>query len=611
LKNLLRKIARSLGFCWRVVSFCRRAAVNLIFLLLVVLVVSAVVFRSGPKVPKGAALVLAPRGTIVEQESEIIFQSPFLGEAAREETVLADILMVIRHAKDDPRIKLLVLDFKDMGGAGISKLQEIGNALEQFKTSGKQIIAYADFLTQPQYYLAAHADTVYLHPFGGVFLQGYGLYRNYFKNALEKLRVQFHVFSVGKYKSALEPFFRNDMSPSAREANVAWLTAIWNAYTSDVAQQRGLQPRDIEDYVNGIAGHLASVGGDTAELALQYGLVDGLKTRDEVQDELMRLVGPGEDPTTFKQVSLEDYLAVVKPLERKTDPDKKKIAVIVAEGVILDGNQPTGKIGGDSMSDLIRQARNDENVKALVLRIDSPGGSAFASELIRRELELNRKAGKPVIVSMGSVAASGGYWVASAADEIWATPTTITGSIGIFGAFPTFEQTLQAIGIQSDGVGTTELADAFDVSRPLKPILSESIALIIENGYHRFLRRVSEGRNMSEADVEKAAEGRVWPAETALRLHLVDAIGNLQDAIGSAAEKAGLTEYDVIHVEKPLSPRERLIRELNKLTSGLISARRSGSVTDTLDLLLFHLKDLMQLNDPRGLYAYCLMCNAD
>jgi protease-4 len=611
LKKLLQKSARFFGFCWRVVSICRRAVVNLIFLLLVVLVLSVVVFRGGPKVPKGAALVLAPRGTIVEQESEIIFQSPFLGEAAREETVLGDIIMAIRHAKDDPRIKILVLDFKEMGAAGISKLQEIGSALEQFKAGGKQIIAYADFLTQPQYYLAAHANTVYLDPFGGVFLQGYGLYRDYFKSALDKLRVQFHVFSVGKYKSALEPFFRNDMSSAAREANVAWLTAIWHAYTSDVAQQRGLQPRDLDDYINGIAGHLASVGGDAAALALQYGLVDGLKTRDEFKDELMQLVGPGEDPSTFKQVSLDNYLAVVKPLERKTDPDKKKIALIVAEGVILDGDQPAGKIGGDSMSDLIRQARNDENVSALVLRIDSPGGSAFASERIHRELELTRKAGKPVIVSMGSVAASGGYWVASAADEIWATPTTITGSIGIFGAFPTFEQSLQALGIQSDGVGTTELADAFDASRPLKPILSEAIALIIENGYHRFIRRVSEGRNMSEADVEKAAEGRVWPAETALQLHLVDAIGSLQDAIGSAADKAGLTEYDVIHLEKPLSPRDRLIRELNKLTSGLISARKSWRATDTLDLLLFHLKDLMQLNDPSGMYAYCLMCSAD
>ncbi len=611
MRGFFRKIARFFGFLWRAVSFCRRIIVNLIFLVLVVLVVSALVVRSGPRVPKGAALVLAPAGSIVEQESEIVIPSPFLGETDRQETVLGDILMAIRHAQDDSRINLLVLDLKDMDAAGISKLQEIGTALKQFRSAGKQIIAHGDFFTQPQYYLAAHADAVYLHPFGGVLLQGFGLYRNYFKNALEKLKVEFHVFSVGTYKSALEPFFRNEMSPYAREANMAWLTAIWNAYTVDVAQLRGLQPSDINAYINGIAGHLAAVGGDPAELALQYGLVDGLKTRDEVQDELIRLVGPGEDAATFQQVSFEDYLAVVKPLVRKTDADKKKVAVIIAKGVILDGDQPTGKIGGDSLAELIRKARTDESVEALVLRIDSPGGSAFASELIRREVELTRNAAKPVIVSMGSVAASGGYWMASAADEIWATPTTITGSIGIFGAFPTFEKSLQALGIRNDGVGTTELADAFDPGRPLKPILAESIRLIIENGYRRFIRRVSEGRDMPEEAVEKAAQGRVWPADSALQLGLVDGIGNLQDAIRSAAKKAGLAAYDVIYLEKPLSARDRLIRELNRFIYEFISEQRSRHATDTLKTLLFQTEEFMQFNDPNGLYAYCLMCNVD
>jgi protease-4 len=402
------------------------------------------------------------------------------------------------------------------------------------------------------------------------------------------------------------------MSEYAKDANLAWLNVLWGAYKKTVARLRGLSPEDIDDYINNGPELLAGVDGNDAQLALDLGLVDALKTRDEIREDLIRLVGANEDKQTFKQIEFNEYLTAVQPEFLRTRADNPKVGIIVAQGIILDGDQPTGRIGGDTLTDLVRQARRNDEIKALVLRIDSPGGNALASDIIRRELEITRESGKPVIVSMGSVAASGGYWIASAADKIWAAPTTITGSIGIYSAFPTFEKSLDYLGIHNDGVGTTRLADAFEAARPLNPLIAQSMEQTIQHSYKRFIQKVSEGRNMTPEEVEKIAQGRVWAGKTAKDLGLVDAIGNLQDAIQSAAEMAALKDYDVIYVKQPLTAREKMIRRLNRFLVDAVSSIKGQAVPQAVRMYEkfgAELEQVMQLNDPKGVYAYCLVCN--
>ena len=605
------KIRRFLNFFWNSVSALRRFVGNLLFLLLVVFLLVVVFFDGDEDVTEGVALILSPQGNIVEQKTESVLALDIFGEAAKEETLLKDIIDVIDFAKDDERIEVMVLDLRKMGAVGISKLQAIGAGLERFKSSGKQVFAFGDYYNQRQYYLGAHADKLYLNPMGGVMLHGFGLYRKYYKTALDKLQIQFHVFKVGTYKSALEPFLRDSMSDYAKEANLAWLNILWNYYKIVVTEQRGLDPQDLDDYINNIPGHLAKAGGDAAVMALSLGLVDELKTRDEVREELIELVGKDKDGITFKQIAFDKYLSRIRPDLMESTAGNNKIGIIVASGIIMDGEQPAGRIGGDTMADLLVRAREDENVKAVVVRIDSGGGSANASEIIHREIELTRRAGKPVFVSMGSIAASGGYWIAASADQIWATPTTITGSIGIFGAFPTFERSLKFLGITSDGVGTTKLSDAFDPSRPLNAMVAQSMQQIIEQGYRRFIQRVAEGRNMRPEAVEKIAQGRVWAGTTAMELGLVDKIGDLQDAVAALAERVDLKDYDITYITQPLTTRERLIKRLNRLIAGIFSAfnqagypvsRLYDSVIDT------EIDHVLRANDPAGLYAYCLNC---
>jgi protease-4 len=606
------KIRRFLSFFWNSVSATRRIVGNLLFLLLVVFLIALVFFESGNEVPEGAALLLSPEGNIVEQKTETVLSSDIFGDAAREETLLKDIIDVIDYAKDDKRIELMVLDLRKMGNAGISKLQSIGAALERFSASGKPIYAYGDYFNQNQYYLAAHADRLYLSPMGAVLLNGFGLYRLYYKTALDKLKIQFHVFKVGTYKSALEPVTRDSMSEYAKEANFGWLSVLWDAYKSDVAQGRQFNPQSLDDYINNISEYLAQADGDTAVMALNLGLVDELKTRDEVRQELIEQLGEDPDEPTFKQIAFDEYLKHIRPKLMKSHPAKDKVGIIVASGIIMDGEQPAGRIGGDSMADLLVRAREDDKVKAVVVRIDSGGGSATASEVISREIELTREAGKPVYVSMGSVAASGGYWIAAPADKIWATPTTITGSIGIFGAFPTFEKSLKSLGITSDGVGTTKLSDAFDPSRPLNELVAQSMQQIIEQGYRRFIRRVAEGRNMSPEAVEKIAEGRVWAGTTAKELGLVDEIGSLQDAIRAVAETVGLKDYETTYITQPLTTREQLIQRIKRFIVGIFGALNAAD--HPLSRLYDRFVDtkfdqILRADDPVGQYAYCLNCS--
>ncbi len=612
MKSLLKAFRYLITGFWQGLSTLRVILGNLIFLALIILFLSIILYDGKKDLPDKAALILSLQGDIVIQKTETMLSSRLMGEASREETLLKDIIDVIDHAKDDKRVKALVLDLHDMKSAAPSKLADIGKALKRFQTGGKPIYATGDYYGQQQYFLAAHADHLYLHPMGGVALTGFGIYRNYFKSALEKLMIQFHVFRVGTYKSALEPFLRDDMSEYAKEANLSWLSVLWDAYTASIAELRQLPPEAVDNYINNISENLSMVKGDTAQLALDHGLVDALKTRDEVREELITLVGRDEDEMTINQIQFDDYLVDIQPQREQNREDTPKVGVIVAKGIILDGVQPTGKIGGDTLTDLIRQARLDDEVKALILQIDSPGGSALASEIIRREIELTRQSGKPVIASMSSIAASGGYWIASAADEIWAAPTTITGSIGIYSAFATFEKSLDYLGVHNDGVGTTRVADALDTTRPLNPIIADSMEQVIKHNYQRFIKTVSEGRNLTLQDVEKIAQGRVWSGKTAKELGLVDQFGNLHDAVRSAANMANLKDYDVIYIEQPLTAREKLVKRLNRFLAGSVNnilGRAAHPTVRFFKKLGPELEAIVELNDPQGVYAYCLICD--
>jgi len=615
MKRLIRWIGRVIAAGWKTLTFLRQFIGNVVFLLLIVFVLFLIYSEKRATLPESAVLLLAPAGVIVEQRSENLLSSELLGEDITAETVLRDLVDALELAKGDPRIKAVFLDLTKLHGAGLSKLQDIAAALKRFRESGKPVIAASEFFTQRDYYLAAHASRVYLNPMGGVLLTGFGIYQNYYKSALDKLQVQFHVFRVGSYKSALEPFMRNDMSGFDREANSALLDVLWTSYKNDVSGQRGINPASVDEYVNQFPSRLAAFHGDTAQMALSYGLADELKTADQVQEELVELAGEDPSKRSYNQVRFDEYLKAARPAARKSEGGGPKVAVIVARGIILEGTQPAGRIGGTSLSSLIRQAWKDDAVRAIVLRIDSPGGSAFASDAVRRELELARQTGKPVVVSMGSVAASGGYWISTGADEIWASPTTVTGSIGIFSAFPTFERSLQALGVFNDGVGTTQLADAFNPSRPMNQLMAEAMNQIMEQGYSAFLARVAEGRKMTTDAVRSVAEGRVWSGQSALKNGLVDKLGGLQAAIESAAERAGLETYVVDYLQQPLTRRERLLKQLNEFFTGMVlkipraaSPERAAVMRVLADPSL---DDLVRLNDPMGLYAYCLNCAAN
>jgi protease-4 len=600
----------------------RRFLINVLFFgLLFGLAIAA--WSGRPKVPDGAALVVKPQGTIVEQLSAgdpyewLVADATGVGLVATE-TLLKDLLDAIRAAKDDKRIKAILLDLNDMSGAGLTKLRDLRAVLADFRKTGKKVVAYGDDYMQPQYYLAAQADEVYLHPEGAVVLHGVGRWRNFYKEGLDRLGVEVHVFRVGEYKSAVEPYLRNDMSPEAKEMAIETYGDIWRDYLADVAASRKVKPEDVAGWIDAMPERLRAAGGDAAKSALDAKLVDKLAARDEVRQRMIELVGEDKDKKSFRQVGVQAYLAAMGGDRTGARGKGKAVGVVVAKGDILDGNQPAGTIGGDSTARLLRQAREDDDVKAVVLRVDSGGGSAFASEIIRRECELVRKAGKPLVVSMGSVAASGGYWIATSSDEIWAAPETITGSIGIFGLFPTIDKPLaKYLGVHTDGVGTTRFTDALRPDRPLDPAVADMARQFIDNGYQDFITRVAKARKMTPEQVDKIARGRIWSGEDAKGLGLVDQLGGLDQAIESAAKRAKLEKgYRVYYVEKEKTFRERILSMLAAEALEIASAAgwvkeaspaAAGlSVAGRLRELQADLARLARWNDPHGVYAHCL-----
>ena len=606
-------LVRLISALWSGVDGVRKL-LHLVLLLVLFGIIFGAMQDTPLVLPERAVLVIEPHGYLVEQ----IEGHPFdraLAELAgdgRPQTLVQDIVDALDYARDDDRIEVVYLDLGGVLGGGLSKLQQVAAAIEDFKTSGKPVIASSDFLSQQGYYIAAHADEVYLHPEGMMLIQGYGSWRTYYKEAIDLLRIDWNVFRAGTHKSYVEPYTRMDMSDEDREAALHLIDQLWSQYENDVETARGLEPGTIEDYTGNFVAVMEASGGDFARAAVEHGLVDDLLRRTEVRELLIDYVGRDADyPDTYTSAGMYEYLAQMRVLSGGT-AGTRNVAVIVAAGDILFGSQPPGTIGGDSTSALLRRARNDDSVDAVVLRVDSPGGSAFASEVIMDEIIALQEAGKPVVASMGSVAASGGYAISAVADKVYASPATITGSIGVFGMFPTYQRTLRTIGIATDGVGSTPLSGELRPDREMSEQSKQIFQLAIDDYYDDFLNLVAENRGMDVAAVDAVGQGRVWTGVDAVGHGLVDELGTLDDAIAAAAELADMgDDYGTVLIEQSLSPTEQMIVDLlgTIATTGIdVSGwiKRPAIVRELVDDVAQKAAPLLRFNDPKGVYSHCL-----
>ena len=608
-----RVVGRVLSALWTGVNGVRKF-LHLLVLLFVFSILLSVISSTTPRLPSEAALLIQPMGALVEQLQGDPYDRAIAGLLGEDDvqTLVQDIIDGLEYGRDDSRIKAVVLDLRGLSGGGLSKLHRIGAALDEFRLSGKPVIANADFYGHQSYYLASHADETYMHPDGLLLLPGFGAYRNYFKDAIDKLRIDWNIFKVGTHKSFVEPYMRTDMSEEDRSSTARLLDQLWTNYKQDVAAARGLDVSVLDDFSNNLLENARSEGGDLAAVALRSGLVDGLMTRAAVNSRIAEYAGTDtKNPDNYRAIGLDEYLSQTRLLTGDKSGDDN-VAIVVASGEILSGSQPPGLVGGDSAARLLRRARNNDSVKAVVLRVDSPGGSAFASEVIRNEIEALKEDGKPVVASMSSVAASGGYWISMAADKIYANSATITGSIGIFGMFPTFQRSLAALGVTTDGVGTTPWSGELRADRPMSDDAKALFQTIIEKGYDDFISKVSLHRNLEKMEVDRIGQGQVWTGLDALDFGLIDKIGNLDDAIAAAADLAGMDDgsYGQIIIEKELSPGEQLAVDfLGTVKSFGIDPKafvgeQSASMKRLSDIVNA-LSPLMRFNDPKGVYSHC------
>jgi protease-4 len=614
------RFVRSILFgLWRGLDGLRRV-LHLLLLVVIFGFLFGALHVSVPTVPSKAALVVAPEGRIVEQLSGDPLERAVQQARgqSRPETLLWDLTDSIRAAAKDKRIPVIAIDLEKFDGAGQPTLEELARAIREFRATGKKVVAYGTELTQDKYYIAAQADEIYLDPMGFVLIDGYDRYRMFFKKALDKVGVDINVFRVGAYKSAVEEYTRTDMSPEDRQESLGYLNVMWSSYQSAMTRARKLPPDAISNYVNSIAKTPAAAGNNPARVALEAGLITGIKTRQEVEKRLIALVGEDEPSASFKSVAEQDYVRIARAQLKLRGEGKPRIGVIVASGEILDGDQPSGTVGGDSTSRLIREARLDKDVRAVVLRVDSPGGSVLASEEIYREVLALRAAGKPVVVSMSVYAASGGYYISAPADEIWASPATLSGSIGIFAVIPTVDKTLDKVGVTVDGVGTTPLSGELRIDRPLGEAAKAILQAQISRGYEEFLARVSAGRKMTRDQVDAIAQGHVWAGTDAKRLGLVDNLGSFDDAVKAAARRAKLTDYDVQFIEPELSWAQELVMNakmhaVEAFASAFGPGQREKALLQAasqFDPLREEVERLSRFSVRNRVYAYCF-CGAD
>ncbi|BDY04870.1 signal peptide peptidase SppA [Ferrimonas sp. YFM] len=599
---------RFVGFTWKVINVFRRLILNLVFFGFLALLLVGLSQDQIPQVPQGAALVLNLEGKLVEQPREMDPFEMIAGSGDKEqEIVLEDLIEVIESAALDDRISGIVLRPGGVYG-GTAKLELVGQALSRFRDSGKPVIAQSGWYTQGPYLLATYADEIQLNASGTVAIEGMGMYRLFYKDLLDKVGVKTHLFRVGKYKSFAESYYLNEMSEPAKEANQSLLDDIWGQYKTTVTSNRTLTEGLLDRNLDQLEAGLEQVDGDFSQYALDNGLVDSVLTSVEMRDQMFERFGAkADDKSKFNGVSWQDYAAQMTP--EINLPGRDQVAVIVAQGPIVPGDQPAGTIGGYSMSKLLRQAREDDQVKAVVIRVDSPGGSVYASEQIRQEILALKDAGKTVVSSMSSLAASGGYWISANADRIYAQPNTITGSIGIIGMIQTFEETAKTVGVNMDGVGTTEMA-GLNVFKPLPDSFKRIMQMNLNKGYADFINLVATARDIPVEKVDEMAQGRVWSGAAAKELGLVDELGSLDDAVAGAAEIAGITDYDTVLIEKELSPEQQIIQEILKNASVELpqseSSKLMGMVKQTL---LGPLEQQLKLSDPQNAYMLCLECS--
>lgn len=605
---------RGLRGLWRFVDGARKVFLNLLFLLFVVILLGVFLEEEESlRLQNDTTLVLRPYGVVVEEYSttpmDRALQRAF--ELVPPETRLRDLIEAVERAAKDPRVSQMLIDTDYLWGIGLSSLHDLERAVEAFREAGKPVVALGDAMGQHQYYLASMADEVWLNPDGAVWIDGYSNYRHFYREGLEKLEVEINLFRAGEYKSAMEPYIRNDMSPEAKEAGLYWLGSLWQQYLEGVSRHRGIPLEAISGAVISAADGIEAAQGDFAQYALQLGLVDRLVSAPEARHELALRGAPNKDGDSFRAVEVDDYLALARSRERFASPE---VVVMVAEGEIVPGESAPGVIGADTTARQLRDIGRESDVQAMVLRINSPGGEAMAAEKIRRELQALREAGKTVVVSMGDVAASGGYWIAMDADEIWANPSTITGSIGVYGMLPTFGATLEKLGIRVDGVGTTPLAGKLRLDRPLDPDLGRVLQASTEHVYDDFLQLVADSRGMSVEEVHEVARGRVWSGNQAAERGLVDRVGSLQEAVDAAARIAGLgAGYQVDWYQPKVSPFEQFMLDLTSGVVARLPVRTRAAAWTQPDFVQGLLMELRRIAGSEGRFtvaAHCL-CGLD
>ena len=602
---------RLLTGIWRVLSGISRAIsvlVPLLFVTIFVIAFSTTLNESTPEpLPERAALLIAPSGPLVEDSPPVDTLSAFINQDYDQPVLLNDVVRSIRWAATDERITSLVFDLENLAGPSTSQTLEISSAIEVFRASGKVVIAAGDFYSQAHYLLASQADHILLHPEGGMFLEGFSVYRSYLRSFLEKTRVTMHVFRAGENKSAVEPYLRDDMSDEEREVVSRWLEGLWAAYTELAESGRELPAGTLDQFIASFAAQLDASDNDLAETMLAAGWVDMLADHAQMEDALAEWVGVTDEDGYAEVISLDRYVEDVKMSRSLTEENLPLIAIIPVEGTLMPGDSEEGMAGSDTINGYIDTALEAEDLAAIVLRVNSPGGSVFASDLIRRKLREVADADISIVVSMGTIAASGGYWIAAEADEIWALPTTLTGSIGAFSAFPTIEGIVEYIGVTVDGVGTTPLAGAASLNRGLSPEMASIMQALAYGAYDDFIELVASGRDMSEQAVREVADGLVWTGAEAAERGLVDELGGLDEAVAAAARLAGVEEWRTARTRVPPSFESVLLQELSR-SFGMVAAPLGGWFESLVSAFKPAIKSLSSLRDPMHVYAQCLPC---
>ncbi|MDC0411161.1 signal peptide peptidase SppA [Luminiphilus sp.] len=604
-------ILRFLKAIWRFLSGVSRVIsvlVPLVFVGVFITAFSLSLGDAGPKpLPDKAALLIAPSGALVEDAPAPTPLAALFNQEYQQPTVLQDIISAIRWAAEDDRISAVVLDLENVSGPTTSQTVEISAAIAEFKDAGKPVIARADFYSQANYLLAAQADQVLLHPEGGLFLEGFSVYRAYLRTFLERVRVTMHVFRAGDNKSAVEPYLRDDMSDGEREVITRWLTGLWSAFTGLAESGRGMPLGSMDAFIAAFPEKLNASENDLAETLLAAGWIDVLADHAEMDAALIKWVGAEDEAGLAPMVNLEQYQEALATRRSETEQGLPLIAIVPVEGTLVPGESEEGMAGSDTITHYIETALEADALAAMVLRVNSPGGSVFASEQIRRKLFEVRERGIPLVVSMGSVAASGGYWIAAEADEIWALPTTITGSIGAFSAFPTIEGVFDYIGVTVDGLGTTSLAGAASFERGLSPEMASIVQALSVGAYQDFVQLVADGRGMTREAVEQVADGLVWTGQEAAMNGLVDGLGGLDEAVAAAASLAGVEQWRTRRTSVPPSFESLFIEELSRsltqsvLPKGAWFQALANSFTPVV-------KSVSSLRDPAHLYVQCLLC---